>query len=656
MYRILIIIAFFNTQFVFSQSEVYDTAKRIDPFKSDQYNFYSNHTFNQGYDSSMNYIHQYDKIKRQNTAIQSLGDISMPYLNLGFKPEIRHGFIAGFQPFGDIYLRNDSAKFYNSKLPFTEFHYTQGNASAGRNGMINFDAMHTQNFGERANVSALYHSASNVGFYKRQKYAMKNLQLSSYIKSKNNRYIATLLYSWNKSIANNNGGILPTLESDSNFRAIPSNFRQVEVSLDNSDNINKYREYQISQQYWLIRKSNAQDTTIQNILAIKHQFNVLKQINEYTDNSTSQDFYNNVFYGDSKITNDSMFCRVISNDFQILTPQIFNQSFMAGVTFDNIEYFQQINPDNYHQLSTHNLSIHSKYQFIFLKRFQSDLSGRLYLSGFNSGDYSANWVNNFKLNNRISLKSQLLTTSRRPSYQQLFMLSNNYFWNNSLNNSQQQHLSLGIYQNVKNKTNNNAFAYTRSKISGYITANYTLINGYIYFDEKGLPKQGSVGQNIAQIEFMKNFDFRKFQIRQQLIYQVFSNEIKNTLLLPDILSKTSIYFQNYAFKKSTFIKIGLDINYVNSYRANTFNPALQSFMQSSFKVGGYPFVDFFINAEIKTARVFFIMEHANQLVETFQQDGNLKYQYLFPNYMYTSPFHPSAPRRFRLGFAWKFYY
>jgi hypothetical protein len=656
MWRNLIILLFFQSQLTFSQNEMYDTAKRVDPRKTNQENFYKNSSFDEIYDSSMTAIHQYDKIKRNHIAIQSLGDISMPYLNLAFKPELRHGFVTGFQPFGDIYFKNDSAKFYNSKMPFTEFHYTQGNASAGRNGMINFDALHTQNIGERANITALYHSASNVGFYKRQKYAIKNLQLSSYYKSKDKRYLATALYTWNKSIANNNGGIIPTLESDSNFRAIPSNFRQVDVSLDNADNINKYREYQINQQYWILRKFNPKDSSFQNLIAFKHRLNVLKQTNEYTDNSSNHDFYNNIFYGDNAMSQDSMHCRIISNDFQIFTPTLSNQSILAGVTLDNIQYFQEINPKNYHQFKSYNLSLHSQYHFVFLKKLSSSLSGRLYLSGYNSGDYSLNWTNTFKINNDFSLKAQLLSTSRRPFYQQVFMLSNNYFWEKNFDNTQQQHLSLGIYQNSRKRNHSNAFSYTQSKISGYIKAHYTLINGFIYFNDKGIPQQGSTGQNIAQIELMKNFDFRKFQISQQFMYQVFSNDIKNTLLLPDILSKTSIYFQNYAFKKSTFVKIGFDINYVNSYKANTFNPALQSFMQSNFKVGGYPFVDFFINAEIKTARVFFVMEHANQLAETFQGDGNLKYQYLFPNYLYTSPFYPSAPRRFRLGFAWKFYY
>jgi hypothetical protein len=657
MWRYLLIFLLLKTQWGFAQSEVYDTAVRIDPLRTTQNNFYRNFEFNEKHDSSMIFLHQYDKIKRNNIAIQSLGDVSLPYLNLGFKPEFRQGFIAGFQPFGDIYLRNDSAKFYSSKQPYTEFHYAQGNASAGRNGMINFDALHSQNIGERANITANYHSASNVGFYKRQKYAVKNLQLSSYFKTKNKRYIATFLYAWNKSIANNNGGIIPTLQSDSNFRATPSNFRQVEVSLDNADNINKYREYQINQAYWLIRIFNDKDSAFQNIIGIKHKLNVLKQINQYNDNSTNKDFYNNIYYGDTSLTKDSMFCRVISNDFQIFTPSLNNQSFAAGITVDNIAYHQQINALNYHQLNSYNLSIHSQLNFLFLKRLHSDLSGRLYLAGFNAGDFNLNWTNNLKISETINVHTQVYSSAREPFYQQQFMLSNNYTWDKSFQKTQQQHVSFGIFQKAKNRNNvYNAFSYTRNKTAAYAKANYTLLSNYIYFNEQGQPEQGGNGQNIIQFEIMKNFDFRKLQISQQLMYQVFSNEIKNTLLLPDLLSKTSIYFQNYAFKKSTFIKIGLDIYYTNSYKANTFNPALQSFMQSPNKVGGYPFADFFINAEVKTARVFFVMEHINQIAENFQPDGSTRYQYLFPNYLYSSPFHPSAPRRFRIGFAWKFYY
>ena len=70
-------------------------------------------------------------------------------------------------------------------------------------------------------------------------------------------------------------------------------------------------------------------------------------------------------------------------------------------------------------------------------------------------------------------------------------------------------------------------------------------------------------------------------------------------------------------------------------------------MMSNQSVGAYPFIDAFINAEIKTARIFFKLEHINQ---------NLQAVNTYPNFIYTSPYQPSAPMRMRIGFIWKFYY
>ena len=93
--------------------------------------------------------------------------------------------------------------------------------------------------------------------------------------------------------------------------------------------------------------------------------------------------------------------------------------------------------------------------------------------------------------------------------------------------------------------------------------------------------------------------------------------------------------------------MGVDVNYTTDYQARFYNPATRNFQLSNIHVGNYPFADFFVNAEIKTARIYLKLEHFNQdLMSTSQ----------FPNYFYTSPYQPSSLRRVRLGFIWKFYY
>jgi hypothetical protein len=174
-----------------------------------------------------------------------------------------------------------------------------------------------------------------------------------------------------------------------------------------------------------------------------------------------------------------------------------------------------------------------------------------------------------------------------------------------------------------------------------------LIDKYLFAGENAIPTQGASGQNCLQTELYAHVNLKKIQLHQELAYQTFSNNLKQSVQLPSLMSKSSVYFQSYAFKKSGFFQIGFDANISSSYKASIYNPATLQWQISEYKVGAYPFLDFFINAEVKTARIFFKMEHINMDLP------NTRY---YDNYLFVSPFHPASPRRFRLGFVWKFYY
>ncbi len=635
--------------------EFYDSARRIEPRFSKSSNFLRNQAFNLIKDSSMIFLNQYDRIKRENIAIQSLGDVAMPYLNLKFQNQTTTGFQVGMNPYQDIFFYNKDAMFYNAKIPFTEFRYVQGAASAGQNGMIDFNATHTQNIGERFNFSAKYHSASNVGFYKRQKGSVKNLQVSSYYSNRQKNYTAFLIYSWNKSNTEESGGLVQTKEMDTIFRKTPFNFRQLPVSLNEAKNINKHRELEFGQVYWILRTQK--DSSFINRIGVLHSVKVQRQFNQYLDANNDFDYYNNVYYGDSKKTNDSMVLNQISNDIQIFTPTSQAIGFKAGITHDYIKYNQFINLKNFHQFISNNLSLHGALNFDFLKIFKSEVDARYFFYGYNQNDYLLNWSNQLDFFNKTwQLKTIVSASSRTANYIQTYMLSNHYKWNNNFDKINYKNIGLSLSKKTKKPSQYNAYNYTLPQESLGAGLNYFLVDGFIYFDENNLPKQGGKGQNVIQFDAFKHFNFKKFQIRQEICLQELSNQLKNTSLLPTFMSKSSVYYRALAFKKSTFIQTGFDVYYTNNYRANRFNPALQNFVNSSQTVGAYPYVDLFFQAEVKTARIFIVMEHINQVAEQFQGDNNFNYQFRFKNYFYASPFMASAPRRFRLGFVWKFFY
>ena len=114
--------------------ELYDTAKRIDPVSVSQDGFLRNSKYDQRLDSSLLYFQQYDRTKKNNIAIQNLGDVHTPFLDLQFRPFDKTGVVAGMNPFQNLYYSIEQARFYNTPLPYTEFQYAQG--KGGRRGMI----------------------------------------------------------------------------------------------------------------------------------------------------------------------------------------------------------------------------------------------------------------------------------------------------------------------------------------------------------------------------------------------------------------------------------------------------------------------------------------------------------------------------------------
>ncbi len=626
-----------------SESDAYDTAKRLDPLSNTTEQVYRNFNFDQSPDSSILFFSQYDAIKRNNIGIQNLGDIGTPYRNQLFSPNKSTGFISGLNPFGDIYYSSADAVFYNAKLPYTEFKYAQG--KAGLRGLINFDALHTQNFGKRSGISLKYHSVAYDGFYKNQTTINKNLHFNYYYRSKNERYLALAFVSWNKSNLKLNGGIARDPDTDTLFRRLGANVRLVDVLLNNSKNINRLSEYRLKQSYVLIKGKDSLHT-----LNIGHDFIYLKQSNYYTNSSQDFGYFDSVYYFNNLVTADSILYRSYSNSLEIFTPiHLKGLSFKSGVQYDKFSFLSRADANNYSLLRQHNLSVYAQFNFSFLNRFQSLASGKLYLSGYNAGDYLLEWNNQTTLSKplRLSAKADLSIGQRQAIYNQSHLLGNHYYYNNNFQPTGYKTLSISLDRGAKRPSIYNAYYYSVPAKQYGLKIQYHLIDRYIYAGKNRTVEQGAEGQNALQAELYAHINLKKIQVHQELAYQTFSNNLKNTVQLPNLISKSSVYFQSYAFKKSGFFQIGFDASISSSYKASVFNPATLQWELTDYSVGAYPFVDFFINAEVKTARIFFKMEHINM---------DLPNKRYYDNYLFVSPFQPASPRRFRLGFAWKFYY
>ena len=91
-----------------------------------------------------------------------------------------------------------------------------------------------------------------------------------------------------------------------------------------------------------------------------------------------------------------------------------------------------------------------------------------------------------------------------------------------------------------------------------------------------------------------------------------------------------------------FLQTGVTFKYFSSYYADRYNPLLADFeVQSQEKIGNYPVLDFFMNAKVRTMRIYFNVEHFNYWFT--------KYNY------YSAPAQPYRDWKIRLGISWYFF-
>ena len=133
-----------------------------------------------------------------------------------------------------------------------------------------------------------------------------------------------------------------------------------------------------------------------------------------------------------------------------------------------------------------------------------------------------------------------------------------------------------------------------------------------------------------------------FALDNQFIYQKVTDGA-DIFRVPDFITRNTIYYSNYLFKgKPLFLQTGVTFTYFSKYFMNSYNPVISEFyLQNDREYGGYPLFDFFINAQIRTIRLYLNFEHFNS---SFGK-----------NDYYSAPKYPYRDFTVRFGLVWNFF-
>ena len=519
------------------------------------------------------------------------------------------------------YLEVSDVKYYNVPTPLTDLYFKtvmeQGQS---------VDAFLTVNNKPNLNFSIAYKGLRSNGKYINNLVSSGNLRFTTSYHSSDKKYFLNAHFAGQDISNQQNGGIIDVSLFESS--EAPYNQRdRLEVYFTDATTLLKGNRFFIDHYYKL--KSNEAYS-----LNILHQFNHEYKFFEYTQPTVSSRF------GNAYTTN-------INNKTRF--NQLYNK---VGVDFDSkklgeITAYVESNTFNYFYKSI----VYDNLGNISVPNAINDKIHSLgvdYLNNYKDFDFGA------RLNNSISDQDiSSLEIFSKYKLDSITSIEFKYSKRNSLPNInytlyQSDYVDYNWYNNFKNEKRNQFDFIFHSKWINLETQ-YAIINDYLYFDNitnditqlSVKPFQYGNTINYLSVKVNKEFRLGRFALDNTILYQNVE-QTENIINVPEIVTRNTLYYTDYVFKKAMQIQTGFTFQYFSKYYANDYNPLLGEFyVQNETQIGDFPMIDFFINAKVKQARLYLKAEHLNSAWTGYN--------------FYSAPNYPYRDFLVRFGIVWNFF-
>ncbi|RSK42126.1 putative porin [Mangrovimonas spongiae] len=522
------------------------------------------------------------------------------------------------------YMEIDDINYYRVPTPLTELYFK----TAFEQGQ-QLDAFFTVNTSEQLNMSIAYKGVRSLGKYQNILTSTGNFRFTTSYNTKNNRYVANAHIVMQDLLNNENGGItdsnVPYFESgDPEFkdRAV------LEVNFEDAENILKGKRFHLDHSFKLIQK----DSTSSNQLTLGHIISFEDKYYEY--NQTRQNDYFGEAFQDRNLRD-----RVTLENFYNQVYAKYENKTLGEATFNVAHNNYNYGYDKVTFINNQYISNRLKGDVVSLGGAYKNTIGAFNVEGnfgLNiSGDFDGNYISgkaSYNVTKDIGLSAMITHSSKAPNYNyQLYQsVYENYNWQSNFNNTETQQLT---------------FALKSNKIAN-VSVDLITINDYLYFkkDESlGLvkPFQNDASINYLKVNLEKEFTLGKFSLMNTMTYQNIKDD-NQVLNVPELVTRNTLYYSNYFFKRALFLQTGVTLRYFTSYNMNAYDPLLAEFyVQNNQEYGDFPRLDFFINAKVQQARIFLKAEHFNSAWTGYD--------------FYSAPNHPYRDFVVRFGIVWNFF-
>ena len=523
------------------------------------------------------------------------------------------------------YMEIEDVNYYYVPTPLTELMYK----TAFEQGQL-LDAFFTVNTSEQFNFSIAYKGLRSLGKYQNILTSTGNFRFTSNFKSKDNRYNLRSHVVMQDILNQENGGLqeeeVEFFETGNPEYLDRSIF---DMNFQNAEGELRGKRFHLEHSYALIDKK---DSITSNTLKINNTLSLEDKYYQFDQASA-----NNIF-GDAFVSS-SVFDKVKLEEFyaeigaQYANKTIGELGFAMNYINYNYGYNTLVNLDDEeitNRIKGDVIGLNANYNKSFNKFNLTGLIG-LNLSGDFSGNYLlANLSYAFNENNKIDL--QLNSSSRVPNYNFLLHQSDyqNYNWQNEFNNIKTNQFSATIH----------------SKKILNLTVDFTTIDDFTYFKQNATdslvkPFQNNNTINYIRVKANREFRYKNFALDNTVMFQEVTDE-EQSLNVPQFITRNTLYYSNHFFKRALYLQTGVTLNFFTKYKMNAYDPVLSEFyVQNSKDFGGFPRLDFFVNAKIRQTRIFLKAEHFNSAWTGYN--------------FYSAPNYPYRDFVVRFGLVWNFF-
>ena len=579
------------------------------------------------------YSHNY--LRKDNFGLLSFPNIGQSYNTLqyglnGFSPYPNFGFMA--KQFN--YMKAEEVRYANVATPVTELFFK----STIQRGQL-ADSYFSLNVSPRLNFSISYKALRSEGRYFNQEAKSGNFKFTTSYNSKNGRYVANGHYTSQKFQNDENGGISNVNDftsGDSSF----NNRERIGVFLEDANSEFRSGRFFVDQTFRINAKKGA------NNLYVTEQFNYEEMYYTYTQQTIASNVGGTLVnrFGESFVTSgidDNTEYNRMYNKLGLVYENMLLGSFTffaddlrSNYYYNNILYLDGGNTIQ-NLLSQRINTVGGQYNYRKGKWNGKFLYSKS-LSDQNLSNLDASAVYDLNDENQISFRYQNMNKLPNNNYNLFQSSYKKYNWSNDF---------------VNEKINSISVNADTKWVS--LSVQLNTINDHLYFaDVTSAAERKDSMQIVAPAQYGKSINYASLKLSREFVVGKWA--LDNTLLfqkvdqsdailnVPEFVTRNTLYYTNYLFKKKLFFQTGIELNYFTSYYGNTYNPVIgEFFVQDRAKIGNAPLLDYFVNVKIQRTRLYLKAEHFNSLFSK--------------NNYFSDPNNPYRDFLIRFGLVWNFF-